>query len=487
MIIIIGIYLIILLGMLFTRKYEKAFISSINRKEHPFYQFYSLALYLAHFSDRKKNERYKIRMERIKILHANEDAQAEYKLFRAKQFATIIVSILVVNSLALCLQISGGKEPVIKDGQITRPSYGEDATDVDVDVIFNNQSDYVKKHMTISVLPKEYTEEEFNKAAEKAKGYLETAILGKNVSLEKVYYSLNLVKSIPDTDISVSWSFDEESLIENDGTIKHRGLTENKLEDLTAVMKSGEFEQRYVMSVTLLPEQLNNEDALLYHLQTDLDDQNKETQTSDKISLPSKIDEHEVYYEEPSENNLGTLFAFAAFILILLFFVMEQQLVNEKEKRDIEIMLDYPEVINKFTLLIGAGMTVKKAWDKIVTEYEEKKEAGQIKRRYAYEELKVTLLELNNGVNESKAYENFGRRMQMIPYMKFGSLLAQNVSKGMDGILEALEIEAYSAFEERKELAKRLGEKAGTKLLLPMGIMLMLVFVMILIPAFMSF
>lgn len=487
MIIIIGIYLIILLGMLLTKKYEKAFTSSINRKEHPFYLFYPLALYMAHFIDNPKSERYKIRMERIKILHANEDVEIEYKIFRAKQFAIIVFSILIVNSFALCLQISSKEEPVIKDGQITRPSYGEEATDVDVDVIFNNESDYVKKHMTISVLPREYTKEEFNQAAEKAKEYLNKAILGENASLEKIYYPLKLISSIPDTDISVSWSFDKNSLIENDGTIKHRGLIENKLENLTAVMRSGEFEQRYVMSVILLPEKLSKEDALLYHLQTSVDVENKDTQNSDKISLPSEIDQHEVYYEESSENTLGTLFVFAVFILILLFFLMEEQLVKQKEERDIEIMLDYPEVINKFTLLIGAGMTVKKAWDKIVTEYEEKKKSGKTKRRYAYEELKVTLLELNNGVNESRAYENFGRRMQMLPYMKFGALLAQNVSKGMDGMLKSLELEAYTAFEERKELAKRLGEKAGTKLLLPMGIMLMLVFVMILIPAFMNF
>ena len=118
-------------------------------------------------------------------------------------------------------------------------------------------------------------------------------------------------------------------------------------------------------------------------------------------------------------------------------------------------MLDYPELINKFTLLIGAGMTVKKAWAKIVMEYEERKEQDKANRRYAYEELKVTLYELNNGVAEGKAYEAFGRRMQLMPYMKFASLLAQNVTKGMDGVLAALELEALNAFEDRKELAKR--------------------------------
>jgi hypothetical protein len=43
------------------------------------------------------------------------------------------------------------------------------------------------------------------------------------------------------------------------------------------------------------------------------------------------------------------------------------------------------------------------------------------------------------------------------------------------------------AFEERKETAKRLGEEAGTKLLIPMMIMLVLVLVIIMVPAFQAF
>jgi len=44
-----------------------------------------------------------------------------------------------------------------------------------------------------------------------------------------------------------------------------------------------------------------------------------------------------------------------------------------------------------------------------------------------------------------------------------------------------------SAFELRKNLAKKLGEEAGTKLLLPLFMMLGVVMVMIVVPAFLSF
>lgn len=47
--------------------------------------------------------------------------------------------------------------------------------------------------------------------------------------------------------------------------------------------------------------------------------------------------------------------------------------------------------------------------------------------------------------------------------------------------------EADNAFAERKSLAKKLGEEAGTKLLLPMMMMLCVVMVIIMIPAYFSF
>ena len=42
------------------------------------------------------------------------------------------------------------------------------------------------------------------------------------------------------------------------------------------------------------------------------------------------------------------------------------------------------------------------------------------------------------------------------------------------------------AFLERKNIAKRLGEEAGTKLLLPMFLMLAVVLVIVIGPAFLS-
>ena len=49
-----------------------------------------------------------------------------------------------------------------------------------------------------------------------------------------------------------------------------------------------------------------------------------------------------------------------------------------------------------------------------------------------------------------------------------------------------VKVEAEDAFEERKNLARKAGEEAGTKLLVPMFIMLAIVMAIMVVPAFFS-
>lgn len=71
--------------------------------------------------------------------------------------------------------------------------------------------------------------------------------------------------------------------------------------------------------------------------------------------------------------------------------------------------------------------------------------------------------------------------------MKFSSILVQNLKKGNRSMTDLLKQEAAEAFQERKEAAKRLGEEASAKLLGPMMILLFIVLIIILVPAFISF
>lgn len=71
---------------------------------------------------------------------------------------------------------------------------------------------------------------------------------------------------------------------------------------------------------------------------------------------------------------------------------------------------------------------------------------------------------MKSGIPEMECYERFARRCDLIPYMKMGALLSQNLKKGAKGISEMLRMEAVQALEDRKSRARQLGEEAGTRL-----------------------
>ena len=131
-----------------------------------------------------------------------------------------------------------------------------------------------------------------------------------------------------------------------------------------------------------------------------------------------------------------------------------------------------------------ARIVIPASWDKIIEDYEKKKSVTGV--RFAYEEMKIARKKMKNGMSEAQTYVEYGRRCGIHSYIKFGNLLEQNIRKGTKGLKEILNYEVREAFEERKMLARKKGDEAGTKLLLPMGMMLVISMVIIIVPAFLS-
>ena len=172
-------------------------------------------------------------------------------------------------------------------------------------------------------------------------------------------------------------------------------------------------------------------------------------------------------------------------ISILLVGREIQKESNWKKTRKEQMMLDYPEIITEFTMLTGAGMTAKNVWKRIAEDYGiTRGKTGR--KREAYEEIWKTSQEMKSGIPERECYERFARRCDLIPYMKMGALLSQNLKKGAKGISEMLRMEAVQALEDRKSRARQLGEEAGTRLLIPMLLMLIIVITIVVVPAFLS-
>lgn len=211
---------------------------------------------------------------------------------------------------------------------------------------------------------------------------------------------------------------------------------------------------------------------------------NQEKDDPDYYYLPDEWQGKKLEWEKPADHS-GTLLAclfFAAALVILVMKGREEQAVIQKRYE--ELLMDYPGLVMKFTLLVQAGMTARKAFEKIALDYRRKR--GK-KQRLAYEEIMAVCYEMDSGVSESEAYRRFGERCGQVKYKTLATLLIQNLQKGSRYLSDMLERESMEAWEERKRKARVLGEAAATKLLLPMVMMLVVVMAIIMIPALMSF
>ena len=117
--------------------------------------------------------------------------------------------------------------------------------------------------------------------------------------------------------------------------------------------------------------------------------------------------------------------------------------------------------------------------------YEKRQKRGSDTPRPAYEEMALTLGQIQYGVPEGTALNQFGKRCQLQCYMRLSSLLEQNRKTGTKNLNQLLEQEMTTAWEEQKHTARRMGEEAKTKLLAPLFLMLAVVMVIIMVPAMM--
>jgi tight adherence protein C len=161
-------------------------------------------------------------------------------------------------------------------------------------------------------------------------------------------------------------------------------------------------------------------------------------------------------------------------IFVLLFLVgtillHDRELDKKVKKRRLSIQLDFPDFANKLALLVNAGLTVRKSWEKIDKE--------NMKDSDFYKEIRLVNTEIASGKPELRAYEDFARRCRLSEVARFVTLIFQNIKKGNEELVPILRVLSNESWEIRKNTAKKLGEEASTKMVVP----LIFIFIAILI------
>lgn len=158
-------------------------------------------------------------------------------------------------------------------------------------------------------------------------------------------------------------------------------------------------------------------------------------------------------------------------------FLVDSSLDGDIKKRRLSIQMEFPEFVNKLTLLVNAGMTISKAWEKIINENK--------REHILYDEMRYAFAQIKAGKAEGMAYEEFARRCHVKEVTKFVSVIVMNLKRGPE-VVPVLQEQGNECWEMRKNTAKELGEQAGTKILIPMMIMFLGIVLIVVTPAVLS-
>ncbi|MCD8218615.1 MAG: type II secretion system F family protein [Clostridiales bacterium] len=392
------------------------------------------------------------------------------------------------------------------------------------------QTDEEELEMELEIAAVQRSREESLELLEQAVTEWEDGYLGDNSSANEVRQDLNLVSELCGGLVQVSYESSDSTALQTDGTVTAESMTDSEekmdedseetaeteagedseetaaaeageneetaasedagaegtLVELTVEFSCGDYVRIETYGLRILPPEEGSREWILNELLREAQEAEQSSREASQFSLPDTVAGYHVVWTGEQE------YRWLFFLLIgaVAAFCLEQKdRQDEKDrqrKRKEQLLFEYPQMVDQIAVLLDSGMTIRKAWERIAgREYPGQRRRGKKDENAGVylEEMQITCREIREGRGEREAYERFGRRIGLAPYKRFSSILTQNLSKGTGDIRRILQKESEDALDMRRSRARKLGEEAGTKLLFPMLVMLVLILAVLLLPA----
>lgn len=393
----------------------------------------------------------------------------EFQVRKTERLLAILSAGLAMALLCQVFLTTGGLEPLT---ELLRPDSGEgDRTYVlDAEV-----GDEKLRRISVSVPEQELSEEEASALLDQAQVELErwVAAIPNPDSVED---DLDLPERFCGGLVTGSWQSDCYDLMDASGQIRKQWVEEGgELVVLSVRLQCVEQERECSFAVRIVPKGDSLADRLMRETGRQLEAERSLQQAS--AALPETLEEQPVKWRLHQEPYGLWILCLTIAGTGLISFAYDHDLEKEGEARQEELALAYPSFLARLTLLAQTGMPIRQIFARLSKE----------KNGVVYEEVRRTFREMESGMTQTEALERFGKRTRLPQYKKCAALLAQNIRRGTGELITALGQEAENAFEEQKAAARRKAEEAQTKLLFPMLLMLSVVMILILVPAWLSF
>lgn len=401
-----------------------------------------------------------------------EGAVKHYYISNLKNSLAVAITGLLLGGILLFAD--AGKEK--NELTVVRNSYGEEETTY---TIRYQDADDNWQELPLIVEAVQYRDAELESVFQAAFQYLEKTILGSNAQAEQIQTDLNLITNVPESGITVRWSSDNYEILDEKGVVHNEGLTEVQVVNLKAELQYEEVQKSKEYRLIIYPKELTEADIQRQELLAELTSIAQEHVYEKEFTIPTQLQGVKLRLNSSIASRGIILIIMGIGMAVLLWLRQQENLQTQRKRQQKELQREYAGMVNQILLYIGAGTTIKGAFERILLQYEKRPEV----KGALYRNLLIMQNEMHAGISQGQAYLNMGRRTGLLSYIRLTTLLAQQIQKGSSNLTLQLEQEQHAAFEQRKEQAKKYGEEAGTKLLFPMIILMVISMILVVGPA----
>lgn len=394
----------------------------------------------------------------------------------------LVLAVLGLGTLlGVLVRVRTGMEGnLTAQGELLRPQPGKGDKQVELQAFLEGK---LLGRMTVTVSQRQLTEQEAQELYGEFREVLFCQALGDNPSWQQVYSPLVLAEELEGYPFTVSWKSGNYEVLSSSGAI-HCPETPTEV-TLTAAVHYLDYAWQEEVTLTAVPQPLTETELLVRQVSEAYELAREADAEKPQIRLPEELGEGQLTWKEIREDYSLLLFALTVAAAAAVFLLQDRDLHQQVLKRREEIKTAYPVVLNKLILYLGAGMTIRGAFQKIALNYRNQ-QSGE-KQSPLYEEMLYACNQLQSGISESRVYELWAARTGLQDCARLSTMLIQNLKKGNAALLSRLREEENKALQEELNLRRKKGEEAGTKLLVPMVMMMAIVLVLVMIPAFQSF
>ncbi|HEX3078328.1 MAG TPA: hypothetical protein VHQ24_15825, partial [Lachnospiraceae bacterium] len=262
-----------------------------------------------------------------------KDARKEYILYCCEKLSSILLILSVINLFSIYLILSSSKGILVDNYYIERPKYGDEGKVVNLEANVDNLPLQIK----VKVGERRFEDgTKINEIIKQSALAVESSILGANKSFNCINSKLNLVKSVPDFNVKVTWELDEKGIIKWNGDVENEGIKESgEVVTLIAHLNYYGVEAQHTINLRVMPKEYSTEQLITNSLQEVIKQRDSESLSNEVLVLPRTLDGKAISYKEDKGATSEMIFFLGIISAILIVFLSFMQLDRKRKDREI--------------------------------------------------------------------------------------------------------------------------------------------------------